>query len=93
MTPEKIRERMLALEKRHGDDHSALDVVAGRILGIEPTEEFMQSLSKEVDRTLALSAEWYGVRVAVLPNPQAIAVAVVQGITFAVAALEEEGKL
>lgn len=88
LTPEAVRERMLHLETEYGAEHPPLGEVAARLLGAEPGEEFDRALISEASRTELLCADWYARRVAVLPNSQAIAVAMVQGITFAVAVRE-----
>jgi hypothetical protein len=63
-------------------------VVAARIAGVEFDEEFEKLLVAEINRALVLAADWYGVRVAVLPNDRATAVAFLQGLTFK-AAIDE----
>jgi hypothetical protein len=85
---QRVHERMLELEKRHGDDHANIDVVAARIVGVEFGEDFEDAVAREVGRALLLAAGWYGVRVAVLPSDRATAVAFIQGVTFA-KAIEE----
>jgi hypothetical protein len=93
MQPKAIHDRMLTLENQHGADHASLGVVAARLLGVDHDETFDATLSAQVSRTELLCADWYTRRVALLPNSNAMAAAMVQGITFAVAVLEHEGRL
>lgn len=93
MQPKAIHDRMLTLENQHGADHASIGVVAARLLGVDHDDTFDAALSAQVNRTELLCAEWYTRRVAVLPNSQVMAAAMVQGITFAVAVLEQEGRL
>jgi hypothetical protein len=92
ITEENVRRTMLELEHEHGSDHANLDDVAARILGIEPGEEWTRALASETGRTGLLCANWYGVKVAVLPNQQAMAVAMVQGMTMAAAVWRLQGE-
>jgi hypothetical protein len=86
--PQQQRERMLALEKL-GDGGRPLDETVAAILGLGYDEGFGRSYAAEAFRTQILCREHYTPSVAVLPNELQMAVAIAQGVTFAVAALQD----
>lgn len=85
--PQVVRARMLALEGTGEGVQRTLAEAAAEILGVEHDEAFDALLSNEVWRTTVLCRTHYAPRVAVLPNEQVMAAALVQGITLAVAVL------
>lgn len=90
LTPQAIRDRMLEIEARCGGDHESIAAFCMRALRIDPRgqEHFEKALLAEAGRARLVTANWYGRRVAVLPDDQATVVAMVQGMTFAVAVKE-----
>lgn len=84
LDPQLVRDKMLELEQRFEGDELGLAAFAARTLGLEDGA-LDRTFSAEVSRTELLCAEWYTKRVAVLPNTMAMAAAMVQGLTFAVA--------
>jgi hypothetical protein len=92
MNPQQIRDRMEQLERTPDRDRN-LGEAAAEILGVPLDESFENTLRNEVWRTTVLCRTHYTPRVAVLPNEQVMTAAVVQGITLAVAILQEQGAI
>lgn len=92
MDPNEIRRLMVELEETP-DRERTVAQAAAEILRVADDEKFEELLSNEVWRTTVLCRTHYTPRVAVLPNEQVIAAALVQGITLAVAVLQDKGVL
>jgi hypothetical protein len=80
--PLVIRQRMEELELTP-DRNRTLGEAAAEILGVPYDETFEKVLTSEVWRTTVLCRTHYTKSVAMLPNQQIMAAALVQGITLA----------
>jgi hypothetical protein len=85
LDPKAVHEKMLELENSD-EDRTAAGAVA-QMLGVSEAE-LIDAVTPQINRTQILCREHYTPKVAVLPNSQQMFVAMMQGITFAVAVLE-----
>lgn len=89
--PRSVHERMLVLEAEHGEDETAGGALA-KMLGISETE-LLDAMGPQLQRTMILCRDHYTPRVAIMPNALHMQTAMMQGITFAIAVLEQNGRL
>ncbi len=83
-----VHERMVEIETEGSGNNRGLAQAAADIIGVACDDDFMKLLYVETQRTQFLCREHYAPKVAVLPNEQAMAAALVQGATMAVAIRE-----
>jgi hypothetical protein len=91
--PQQVRDRMLKLEHIDEDGERSIGDIAAELVGVELDENFAQTFTGEVLRTQVLCRTHYSPKVAVLPSEMVMAAAIVQGMTLAVAILQETGQL
>jgi hypothetical protein len=89
--PKAVHDRMIELENTAGEDATMTGALA-TMLGVSETE-LLDALGPQIFRTELLCRTHYTPKVAVLPNKMHMQVAMMQGVTLAVAILEQNGRL